>query len=178
MPLSAFKKAFDLKCPSKGDYGYLYNEPRNYGTTRVGLPEKYAEHLRKTLKFTPLRLYFNYDSLKKASKERFDAWYDNVPADYHYVADEEILRYCRQVGESLTHPRDTWLLQDVVLLMDGFLAYRQMHMDRCGFSPWDNSLTSASWSLFLMRYFARKINVIGLVSQVLLRRLHNAALST
>ena len=87
MRLASMPKAFGLHIDSKGYFPYLLNFPESYGKKWPTKPPKH---------------YYNPEFMSSDEVPAFENWYEETfhePFDF----DEEILRYCLNDTEILTH---------------------------------------------------------------------------
>ncbi|GMT16018.1 hypothetical protein PFISCL1PPCAC_7315, partial [Pristionchus fissidentatus] len=121
LALGNFKKAFGLSGDDKGEFPFLFIEPKNYHTTLKGLP--------------PLK-YYNIGSKTPAKREEFLKWYESIPEDCEFNFDEELERYCKN---------------DVELLLNGLIEFRRAILNLTTWDIIPNACTIASFTSFLLR---------------------------
>lgn len=92
---------------------------------------------------------FGYKYMKPEAQKEFDEWYPTVVGK-PWNQDYEILKYCGLCNPPSLTPF-SFAVQDVVILMNGCLKYREEMMAEVGWCPFTVSSTIAGYTQFVLR---------------------------
>ena len=138
-PLSALPKTFGLTVNDKGHFPHLFTSHAN---------------LDQQLRYTPHKRFYGPEWMKQSDRDRFEQWHRQERAIDQHAHPSGIVRF------NLRQKLIEYCTNDVRILMEASLKYRQTMLDKTGLDPFAVSSTCAGLAMSTFRALHLRRNIL------------------